>query len=408
MRSVMLLAMVTLALAGRAESAGAQAAKPKIQKTVHPKPAEPKVAVETAAAPVVAMVDTVHAADTTVHDTTVLDTTTHKKKGLFGKAKSVMKNKVVQQVVKVAACTMVPGGQVIAGAIDAAGSKSAGGAAAGAAGAASGSSCMPGMGGAGMAGAGMAGTGLAGMAAGGAAGGAARGMPQGYAMPAMGAPGAMPAGYGMAGDPTAMAECMGLTVDEYNAMTNPTNGEARAATKAEMKRMQQLSKKVGPQRQMGCSQQVGMQQANAQMVQMQQAMAQAQSAQPGAVTMSEAPGQPIALGDDLAADLKKGKATVRGIDWMAGAAEVSPAGKPAFDEAMSRLGAAIKASGQRYRLDIYMEERYDAAAVQAFGPGRLQQVQASLAAAVGDTAAIQLGKTKRDKNPPVHAPTRRS
>ena len=74
------------------------------------------------------------------------DSLPKKKGGLFGKAKGVMKNKVVQQVAKAAACTMVPGGQAIAGAIDAASSKSAGEAATGAAGVATGSSCMPGMG----------------------------------------------------------------------------------------------------------------------------------------------------------------------------------------------------------------------------------------------------------------------
>jgi hypothetical protein len=67
--------------------------------------------------------------------------------GLFGKVKGVAKNKVVQSVVKTAACTMVPGGQYVAGAIDAAASKNA---ATGASGAATGSSCMPGLGGMGM------------------------------------------------------------------------------------------------------------------------------------------------------------------------------------------------------------------------------------------------------------------
>ena len=45
--------------------------------------------------------------------------------GLFGKVKGVAKNKVVQSVVKIAACTMVPGGQYVAGAIDAAANKNA-------------------------------------------------------------------------------------------------------------------------------------------------------------------------------------------------------------------------------------------------------------------------------------------
>lgn len=67
--------------------------------------------------------------------------------GLFGKVKGVAKNKVVQSVVKTAACTMVPGGQFVAGAIDAAANKNA---VTGAAGAATGSSCAAGLGGMGM------------------------------------------------------------------------------------------------------------------------------------------------------------------------------------------------------------------------------------------------------------------
>ena len=45
--------------------------------------------------------------------------------GLFGKVKGLAKNKVVQQVAKTAACNMVPGGQLVAGAIDNASAKKA-------------------------------------------------------------------------------------------------------------------------------------------------------------------------------------------------------------------------------------------------------------------------------------------
>jgi len=91
-----------------------------------------------------------------------------KKGGLFGKVKGVAKNKVVKTVAKAALCTAVPGGQVIAGALDAAETKNVAGAATSAA--TGGSSCMPGM--AGMAGApspGAAGIGGAGVGALGAA-----------------------------------------------------------------------------------------------------------------------------------------------------------------------------------------------------------------------------------------------
>lgn len=81
-----------------------------------------------------------------------------KKKGFFGKMKDMANNKTVQSVAKIAACTVVPGGQVVAGAIDAASSAGDGnavGAASGAAGAATGTSCFggPAAGGAGAGGA---------------------------------------------------------------------------------------------------------------------------------------------------------------------------------------------------------------------------------------------------------------
>ncbi len=435
MKRALLLAMAVTMLAGTWQASQAQTSRSTTQKknatAKAAKAAETSTVVQTAAPVETAAAPAPVADSAPVVDSTTPDTA-HHKKGLFGKAKSVMGNKVVKAVVKTAACTMVPGGQAIAGAIDAASSKSAGEAAQGAAGAATGTSCMPGMGGmggagmtgagmaagAGMAGAGMsgagaaAGAGLAGLAGAELAGAAAKGMTSRSAGYPQGANGMqMAAAYGMMPDPKPMADCMGLTVDEYNALTNPTNGEPRPVTKAEMKRMQQVSKKVGPQRQMMCNQTVGMQQAHAQAAQMQAVMGQAQlQAQSkmaqanqvsagGAGATSEAPGQPVTLSDDLAAELKKGKTTVRGIDWVAGSVELSPAGKQSFDEAMATLGAAIKQSGQHYRLDLYMDQRYDDAAVSTFGPARLQAVQSALAGTIGDPTAAQIGKAKRDKNP---------
>jgi hypothetical protein len=413
MKRGMLLFMTVVLLAGYSQSSMAQAAKPAAQKKKTAKTAEPTVAsapVETAA-----VVEPI--ADSTPPVDSITPEAPHHKKGLFGKAKGVMSNKVVKTIAKTAACTMIPGGQAIAGAIDAASSKSAGEAAAGAAGAASGTSCMPGMGGggalagAGMANAGMAGRGgLAGLAGAGLANAAAQ---SAYSRSANAQANAgtgyqMPGGMGLVADPKPMADCMGLTVDEYNALINPTNGEARPVTKAEMKRMQHVSKKVDPQRQIACSQSIGMQQANAQGAQMQQMMAQAQgntaartaASDGNGATVHEAAGQNVELASDLAADLKKGKTVVKGIDWIAGSAEISPAGRATFDGAMTKLGQAMKESGQHYRLDLYMDQRYDDAAVSTFGPARLQVVQSALAAALGDpSAGPQIGKTKRDKNP---------
>jgi len=88
-----------------------------------------------------------------------------KKGGLFGKAKGLAKNKIVKTVAKTALCTAVPGGSMIAGALDAAETKNVAGAAATAV--TGGSSCMPGMAGQGNPGA--AGIGAAGAGALGAA-----------------------------------------------------------------------------------------------------------------------------------------------------------------------------------------------------------------------------------------------
>jgi len=382
-----LLAMTLMILAGSWETAGAQASA---------KPANPTKNVPAAPASAEPALDTAPAPDSVAHDSVP-----KKKGGLFGKAKGIMKNKVVQTVAKTAACTMVPGGQAIAGAIDAASSDNAGQAASGAAGGMTGTSCMPGVGGAGAGAAGLAGgggvAGLAGAGLAGAASGAMSPGATGYA-PEMG-PGMV--GMGMP-DPKPMADCMGLTVEEYNAMVLPTGGEPRQPSKAEMKRMEQVSKKVGPQRQATCSQSVGMQQANAQMAQMQQMMAMAQARMPGTATpgtTTEAPGETLALSPDLAAELAKGKTVIRGIDWVAGSAEVSPQGQPGFQQAMASLGAVIKASGQRYRLDLYMDQRYDDTAIRMFGPGRLERVASTLAGTIGDAGVVQAGKTKRDKNP---------
>lgn len=167
-----------------------------------------------------------------------------KKGGLFGKAKGLAQNKIVKAVVKTAACTMLPGGQVIAGAIDAADSKDAAGAAAGAAGAAvtGQTSCMPG---------GLGAAGLTGAAADAAAAKAVAGA---YSAPAPGMP--MDAGEagsmeGMPGE-AKIARCLGLTPEEYRAFTDPTGGQPRQPTNDEMKRQAELSKKIDMRRYQAC------------------------------------------------------------------------------------------------------------------------------------------------------------
>jgi hypothetical protein len=164
-------------------------------------------------------------------DSAPTDTVPKKKGGLFGKVKSAAGNKVVKQVAKTAVCTMVPGGQAIAGAIDAAGS-----------------SCMPG----GLPGAAAQATGLGAGLPGGLTGGAMAGMAFEAGAAAAPAPGGRGApagamGYTPTGDDVGEAEmiaCMGLTPEEYRAFADPTHGEARQPTQDEMKRQAKAARKI--------------------------------------------------------------------------------------------------------------------------------------------------------------------
>jgi hypothetical protein len=342
-----------------------------------------------------------------------------KKGGLFGKVKGLAGNKTVQAVAKTAACTMVPGGQVIAGAIDAASSKDVGEAAVGAAGAASGQTCMPGlMGGMGagaaagalpggvgaLPGAGGLGAaaGAAGLAGSLVSGAAAGGMMPGAAMAGM-APGAMAyGGTGGPSNPEEMAACLGLTVEELQTLTDPTGGEPRQLTKKEMQQQQQLAAQIDMQRYQGCM----MEQSTTGMASTGQAMSESRASGNGSATeaaaggnASEAPGKSVALASDPAADLAKGKMVIRDIDWIAYGGEISAEGAPAFRKAMATLAAALAQAKGTYRADIYLDKRYDDSAVEPLGSARLQTVQRALEAAGVASGVVTTGKAKKDKKP---------
>jgi hypothetical protein len=335
-----------------------------------------------------------------------------KKGGLFGKVKGLAGNKVVQSVAKTAACTMVPGGQVIVGAIDAASSKDVGeaatdaaGTAAGVAGVGGGQGCMPdAMGGMGMgAGAGVPG-GMPGMA--GAAGAAGAAGLAGALAGGMGGVGAgMPAdGMGFGGmpgtaNPEETAACMGISTEEYLDFTAPTRGESRAPTKDEMKRQNKMAGKIDMTRYQACM----MQQYTARMAPTGGPMVPVSQAGPeDAVAggkLSEAPGKTVVLANDLAAQLAKGKTVVEDIDWLAGGGAVSEAGTAAFTDAMTRLAAAMQQAGDRYQANIYLDKRYEDVAVEALGTARLKAVVTALESAGLAAGLVSPGKTKKDKNP---------
>ena len=177
------------------------------------------------------------------------------KKGLFGKVKGLAGNKGVTSVAKTAAkaaaCNMVPGGPLAAGAVEAAAAKRAGKAAAEAAGAAAAAdaaartTCMPGG----------LGTGVAGAAAQAGADAAAGAAMSAQMRKAGAATPTGAAGFGDTGGVPSegqIAKCLGLTKEEFAVLMNPTGGEPRQPTEAEMKRQEKLAKKVDTQRYQRC------------------------------------------------------------------------------------------------------------------------------------------------------------
>jgi hypothetical protein len=334
----------------------------------------------------------------TATDSTAPDSTPHKHGGLFGKAKSFVGNKTVKAVAKTVACTMVPGGQVIANAMDAASSRSAEGAVASAAGAAGGSGCMPGgLGGPAMAAKGISGAGMGG-GIGGVAGslagaselaamtkmGGGRGMPMMAATPTMAA-----AGYG--GAPGALgdeevAKCLSLTPAEYRDFADPTHGAPRQPTKKEIDRQAKLSQKIDVQHYQSCM-----------MAQQAAAMQAGSAAAPTDEPAAEPPAA-IAISADPVGELRKGRTTLRGIGWAPGAAELSDGAGGAFGEAMARMALAVRQAGGSYRVDIYLEPQVDKASAGRIGAARLATVQDALDHAGLPAGLVTPGKTKTDKN----------
>ena len=98
-------------------------------------------------------------------------------------------------------------------------------------------------------------------------------------------------------------------------------------------------------------------------------------------------------------------APLRWYDWPmtdppdAGSGEVSAAGQGSFQDAMAKLAAALRETGGQYRIDLYMDPRYDETAVTMFGPTRLALVEGALTSAGVTPAVLVMGKAKRDKDP---------
>ena len=239
--------------------------------------------------------------------------------GMFGKLKSVAQNKKVQSITKAAVCTALPGGQYVMAAAEAAKNKQSV-----ASGVANAQSCIPGMPG-GMGGMGglpgMGGKGVLASAAANAAG--------------MGSPGAG----GIAA--AAMGGGKGSTAAQMAVLAGG-KGMPNAAQIAAMSGGKGLKGATG---------------AAVTAASIQSLTAAIQASTPpsgagGAEMTTEASGQQLKLSGAVDEEIKKGKLTIKKIDWVHGSQNPSPATTQGFMDLMTSVGQAIKATGSTYRVDI--------------------------------------------------------
>jgi hypothetical protein len=267
--------------------------------------------------------------------------TAPKKKGMFGKLKSVAHNKTVQNVTKAALCTAVPGGQYMVAAAEA---KKSGQSVA--SGVANSQSCIPGMPGAGMGGMGGMGgkTAIAGAAASAAGslagGGVGTASASARMMPGMPGVPKMPGGatvtttaQGIAGMQTAMAQA--------NAASAATGGAGGLPT--------------------------------------------------------ESSGEQMKLSGPVSDEIKKGKLVIKKIDWMHDNAAVSPSSTQGFMDLMMSVAEAMKNTGARYRVDVYSDKKYAEAEIATLGAQRAAMIVSLLQAGGQLGEAVVAGKIGKDK-----------
>ena len=265
-----------------------------------------------------------------------------KKKGMFGKLKSIAGNKTVQSVAKVAACTMVPGGQFVAGAIDAAADPDVGGVAAGVAGGATGAAC--GMGG--------IGTGVGGAAA---AGAGMTGVP-GMAGVAGSVPGL--AGVGGASVNTAAAVSSAATMTaamfaKPGAGGDPSGVPATLSAKDE-KKMRSMLKKQGltdeqVEQSMAAYKQNGQPQVPP-------AADGAVAVQPNPATLAPPAAQPVGLPADYDAQVKAGKLVLIDLPWKGASADLIVGTEDGVKVTFLKIVESLSYTQGTYRIDVYVAE----------------------------------------------------
>jgi outer membrane protein OmpA-like peptidoglycan-associated protein len=287
-----------------------------------------------------------------------------KKGGLFGKMKGLAKSKVVNTVAKAALCTAVPGGSMIASAVEAKkakGVKEAAGAAANLAGGASGG-CMPGMGLAGKAG-----------AAANVAGVAGAGVP----------------GVGLPGLPTTGLSSAALSAGQMNGMQGMT---AASITPEQLKQMEEQYRKMG----------MKPDQIKAMEIQI-QAMQQStggptEATEAAAAPAALAPTPAIAVAAPAGLSNEHGRLTLHGLSWMPASAVIRPDAQASFSLAMRDVAAAIQGSSKRYSIQARVEEQGKKAQNRALSHQRAAAVMTGLVAEGIPAAQLKVAEGGSDKD----------
>lgn len=278
-----------------------------------------------------------------------------KKGGLFGKAKALTQNKLVQTVAKTAACNMVPGGQLIAGALDKGSPAKNGKQVAGAALGAATGKANP-CGGMGL----MGNLGSVGMP---------KGVP-GAGLPGLPTTGAVGAGLS-AGQMKQMAEQyrkMGMNPAQIQAMQMQmqaaTPGAAGAAMSAEQLKQMQAQYQA-----------MGMDPAKIQA--MQQMMT---GATPGAVEQPAATAPPATTQPVAAPTLttEKGRLVLRQLPWMPGSEEIQSGAESALVLGLHNAAAEIVPTAKHYTVQVKVEDQGSKAQSQALAQKRAAVVVAVL------------------------------
>ncbi len=311
-----------------------------------------------------------------------------KKKGLLGKVKGMASNKIVRTVAKTALCTAVPGGQVIAGALDAVEKKSVTGAVSVATG--GGGGCSPGM-------AGMAA--LGGRGAGGLGATAAGALAAGR--PGAGVPGQPFTGMpGMAMSPEQLKQIqeqyakMGMNPVQLRAMQQMMASMAGPSSEKAAGGMaispEQLQQAMAQYRKMGMD--------PAQLAAMQQMMASV--AAPSGKQALTAPAASAGYGAPPLTT-EKGRLVLRQLPWIPGAETIRPGSESAFGLAMRELGAAMLATPKSYKVEARVEEQGGKSPNRLLARKRAKAVVAALQEQGIAPARLTVSDGGADKDPRI-------